>query len=306
MIYQHTIKRKISLKGVGLHSGKSVHLSLYPAPAGSGVRFTRSDLRGAEVLPADIHHVAGSSFATTISNSDFGVSTVEHLMSALAGLGVDNVMVKLDADEIPIMDGSSLPFVRAINRVGLREQAKLRKHLLITAPVSVADGDKRIALYPSRDFRVSYTIDYDHPVIRTQLYKISLSPKKYTEQIAKARTFGFLHEVEMLKANGFATGGSLDNAVVIGQNHVLNSGGLRYSDEFVRHKVLDAIGDLYLLGMPLIGHLVARKCGHGLHHKVARELLAHPNSWRVVEFDQGDLRDTEPVVALAPVAAMLR
>ena len=306
MVFQRTLNRSIGLQGVGLHTGKTVSMTIRPAHVDHGIQFVRSDLPGAAPLPADVEHVIATNFATTLGNDDFCVSTVEHLMAALAGLGVDNATVELDAEEVPIMDGSAAPFARQISWVGLRKQATSRKYMKITAPIHVSDGDKRAALHPSRDFRVSYTIEYDHPVIRTQHFRITLLNGKFEREIARARTFGFLQEVNLLKANGFAAGGSLDNAVVVGATRVLNSDGLRYPDEFVRHKVLDAIGDLFLLGMPVLGHLEARKSGHGLNHRLAREVLANADRWKVVEFGEGAEQALETGLSLAHAATGTR
>ena len=306
MIRQKTIRRSASIEGVGLHSGKTVRLTIHPAPAGRGIQFVRSDRPDAEPLPADVKHVVGTAFATTLGHDDFTVATVEHLMSALAGLGVDNATVELDADEVPILDGSAAPFAKLVREAGRRELAAARKYLVIDSPISVADGDKRATLYPSREFRVSYTIEFDHPVIRMQQFKLALQDGQYEREIAPARTFGFLHEVNMLKANGFAAGGSLDNAVVVGASSVLNSEGLRFPDEFVRHKVLDSIGDLYLLGMPILGHLVARKSGHDLNTRLSREVLLRPERWHVTELAKSGERAVEPAFALETAVAAAR
>jgi UDP-3-O-[3-hydroxymyristoyl] N-acetylglucosamine deacetylase len=296
MIPQRTLRRPVSCAGIGLHSGNKVTLVLKPAPAGHGIRFRRSDL-GVEI-PATVSQVAGISYATVLSYDGASVETVEHLLAALTSQGVDNALVELSQPEVPIMDGSAAPFVYLIQEAGVRALAAPRKYLRVRRPVSLDQPDKRIALYPGDAFKVTYTISFDHPLLRNQTRTIALDERAFTEEIAPARTFGFLKEVEMLRQRGLALGGSLDNAVVLGESGPLNT--LRFDDEFVRHKILDAMGDLALVGYPLLGHLVVQRGGHGLHTAFAKQLLAQPQAWELVE-----LPATAEVPGLAPMAVEL-
>jgi UDP-3-O-[3-hydroxymyristoyl] N-acetylglucosamine deacetylase len=278
---QRTLRRQVSCAGIGLHSGNKVTLTLRPAPANSGIRFRRTDLGGLEI-EATIGNLAGIQYATGLAQNQGSVETVEHLLAALASLGIDNVIVELNYPEVPIMDGSSAPFVYLIHEAGIRELGVPRRFLRITRPIELAKGDKRIALYPSEHFKVTYSISYDHPLLRHQARTIWITEASFVEQIAPARTFTFLKEVELLRQHGFALGGSLENAVVIGDTGVLNH-PLRFEDEFVRHKILDAIGDLALVGLPVIGHLVAHRGGHGLHTAFAARILEERDAWEIVE-----------------------
>jgi len=278
---QRTLRRQVSCAGIGLHSGNKVTLSLKPAPANSGIRFRRSDLSGLEI-PATVGNLAGIHYATHLSRNEGSVETVEHLLAALVGLGVDNAIVELNYPEVPIMDGSAAPFVYLIQEAGLRSLPVPRRFMRVLRPVELSRGDKRIALYPSEQFKVSYSISFEHPLLRHQARTVSVNEDSFVEQIAPARTFGFLKEVEMLRQQGLALGGSLENAVVIGETGVLNN-PLRFEDEFVRHKILDAIGDLALVGHPVVGHLVAHRAGHALHTAFAAKLLEERDAWELVE-----------------------
>ncbi len=278
---QHTVRRSVSCTGIGLHSGRKVTLSLRPAAAGTGIRFRRADLDGVEI-PATVDNVDRLHYATGLSRNAETVRTVEHLLAALVGVGVDNVVVDLDQPEVPIMDGSAASFVYLLHEAGLRRLAAPRRYLKVLRPVSLSRGDKRIALYPSDHFKVSYSISFDHPLLRHMSRTITVTRASFADEIAPARTFGFLKEVEMLRRQGLALGGSLENAVVLGDTGVLNS-GLRFEDEFVRHKILDAIGDLALVGRPVVGHLVAHRGGHGLHTAFAQKILDEADAWRIVE-----------------------
>jgi UDP-3-O-[3-hydroxymyristoyl] N-acetylglucosamine deacetylase len=280
MTVQRTLRRAISCAGIGLHSGRKVRMTLRPAPAGHGIRFVRTDLDGAEI-PATVSHVAGIQYATVLSRGQASVETVEHLLAALVSQGVDNVVVELSQSEVPIMDGSAAPFIYLIQEAGLRKLAAPRTLLRVVRPVSVEQGDKSIALYPSDRFKISYTISFDHPLLRQQSRTAEIDETLFAEEIAPARTFGFLKEVETMRQRGLALGGSLDNAVVLGETGALNT--LRFEDEFVRHKILDAVGDLALVGYPLIGHLVVHRGGHGLHTALAERLLADTEAWELVE-----------------------
>ena len=284
MTLQRTLRRAISCTGIGLHSGKKVSLSLKPAPVGSGIRFKRLDLGGAEV-PASVRHVATLNYATGLANDAACVDTVEHLLAALSSQGVDNVLVELNHPEVPIMDGSAAPFVYLIQEAGTRRQSLPRKYLRVRRPVSLERGDKRIALYPAEQFKVTYTINFDHALLRHQSRTFVVSDDAFAQEIAPARTFGFLKEVEMLRQQGLALGGSLDNAVVLGETGPLNT--LRFDDEFVRHKILDAIGDLALVGYPLLAHVVVHRGGHALHTALAARLLEETEAWELVEQAEG-------------------
>jgi UDP-3-O-[3-hydroxymyristoyl] N-acetylglucosamine deacetylase len=278
---QRTLRRSISCAGIGLHSGHKVTLSLKPAPADFGIRFRRSDLGGLEV-PATVKHVGGINYATGLARDTVRVDTVEHLLAALVSLGVDNVIVELNSPEVPIMDGSAAPFIYLIHEAGVKHLQKPRRYLKVLRPVSLSRGDKRIALYPSDHFKVTYSIAFDHPLLRHQSRTLRMSEETFIEEVAAARTFGFLKEVEMLRQQGLALGGSLENAIVIGDTGVLNN-ALRFDDEFVRHKILDVIGDMALVGHPIVGHLVAHRGGHALHTAFAAKVLEESDAWMLVE-----------------------
>ncbi len=278
---QRTLRRPISCAGIGLHSGKKVTLSLKPAAADSGIRFRRADLGGLEVA-ATVQHVGGINYATGLTRDAVKVDTVEHLLGALVSLGVDNAVVELNSPEVPIMDGSAAPFVYLIQEAGVKTLAAPRRYLKVLRPMSLSRGDKRIALYPSDHFKVTYSIAFDHPLLRHQSRTIRLSEAAFIDEIAPARTFTFLKEVEMLRQQGLALGGSLENAVVIGDTGVLNN-GLRFDDEFVRHKILDVIGDMALVGYPIIGHLVAHRGGHALHTAFAAQVVEERDAWTLVD-----------------------
>jgi UDP-3-O-[3-hydroxymyristoyl] N-acetylglucosamine deacetylase len=303
MTSQRTLRRAISCAGIGLHSGRKVTLSLKPAPADFGIRFRRADRGGVEV-PARAHHVGGFNYATGLSRDTVRVETVEHLLSALVSLGIDNATVELNSPEVPIMDGSAAPFVYLIQEAGVKRLDAPRRYLKVQRPISLTRGDKRIAIYPSDHFKVTYSIAFDHPLLRHQSRTIRMTPETFVDDIAPARTFTFLKEVEMLRQQGLALGGSLENAIVIGDTGILNN-ALRFDDEFVRHKILDVIGDMALVGYPLIGHLVAHRGGHALHTAFAAQVLDERDAWTLVEsavdFSAGD--DTAP--APVPVTGIV-
>lgn len=287
MSNQRTLRRMVPCAGIGLHSGQKVTLALRPAPADHGIRFRRVDLGGIEI-PAHVSHLGGrQQLQTGLVNQSASVDTVEHLLAALRSLGVDNALVDLNHPEVPIMDGSSAPWVYLIQDAGVKELSTPRKTIQILRPLQVQQGDKRIAIYPADGFKISYTISFDHPLLRNQQKTLDLDEQVFVNEIAPARTFGFLKEVEMLRQRGLALGGSLENAVVLGETGVLNP--LRYDDEFVRHKILDAIGDLALVGHPLLGHLVIHRGGHALHTALAVELLRQTDAWRFVEAPRADM-----------------
>ena len=281
MPVQRTLRRMVNCAGIGLHSGQKVTLVLKPAPADHGIRFQRKDLGGLEI-PARISHLGGrQQLQTGLVNDKASVDTVEHLMAALRSLGVDNAIVEVDHPEVPIMDGSSAPWVYLIQDAGIRELTAPRKTIHVLHPIQVQQGDKRMALYPADRFKISYTISFDHPMLRHQQKTMDMDEQTFINEIAPARTFGFLKEVEMLRQRGLALGGSLENAIVLGETGVLNP--LRFEDEFVRHKMLDVIGDLALVGHPIRGHLVVHRGGHALHTAFAAELLRQREHWQLVE-----------------------
>jgi len=282
MHLQRTIKREINCRNIGLHSGRKVSMTIRPCGVDEGVVFIRKDLPGDVRIKADFENVRDTILATTIGLNGATVSTVEHLLSALCGMGVDNAVVEVDAPEIPIMDGSALPFVNLLKDVGTTIQNKCKRLLVIRKRISVSEGDGTAMLLPSPEFKITYGIDFEHPLIRQQSYDMTFSDVAYERDICQARTFGFLKDVEYLQAKGLALGGSLRNAVVLDEKRIINKEGLRCHDEFVKHKILDAIGDLSLLGMPIIGHFVAYKSGHRLNNLLLRELMAHRECWKTV------------------------
>jgi UDP-3-O-[3-hydroxymyristoyl] N-acetylglucosamine deacetylase len=284
MTSQRTLRRSISCAGIGLHSGHRVTLTLRPAPADYGIRFRRADLGGLEI-PATVEHVASLNYATGLSFAGARVETVEHLLAALVSQGVDNVAIELNTPEVPIMDGSAAPFVYLLQEAGIKKLGAPRRFLKVLRPISLARGDKHIAVYPADEFRISYTISFDHPLLRHQTRSIVVTPDAFAEELAPARTFGFLKDLEMLRQQGLTLGGSLDNAVVLGETGVLNN-TLRFEDEFVRHKILDAIGDLALIGAPIIGHVVAHRGGHALHTALGTAILEQRDAWTFVEAPQ--------------------
>lgn len=295
---QRTLRRAVSCTGIGLHSGNKVTLSLKPAPADYGIRFQRSDLGGLEI-PATVTHLGGIQYQTGLTREAVSVETVEHLLAALTALGIDNAIVELNHPEVPIMDGSAAPFVYLIlNEAGVKRLTVPRRYLKVLRPISLTHGDKRISLYPADRFQVTYTINFDHPLLRHQTRSMHITEESFVEDIAPARTFGFLKEVEMLRQRGLALGGSLDNAIVLGETGVLNA--LRFEDEFVRHKILDVIGDLSLVGYPVVGHLVAHRGGHALHTAFAAQILEQTDAWELVEMP------AEGVVPAVPSGAAAR
>lgn len=279
---QHTLSKPVQFDGVGIHTGAAVTCSISPAPAGCGIVFQRTDVVGRDQrVPAKGDNVRETRLGTVIGNRDgVTVATVEHLMAVFAALGIDNALVRLDGPEVPIMDGSCAPFVRLIDRVGRRCQQSPRRHIEILETIEITDGDKRASLTPAAGFELAFEIDFDDPAVGRQRVDLAMDETVFRRDLADCRTFGFLHEVEALRAAGLARGGSLDNVVVIEDGTVLNPQGLRRSDEFVRHKALDALGDLYLLGAPIIGRYEGLYAGHGLNNTLVRAVLAAPQAWR--------------------------
>lgn len=295
MLLQRTIKQSVSTTGVGLHSGRRVEITLRPAEPNTGIVFHRVDLPEIVDLPARADAVGDTRMASVLQQGSVRVSTVEHLMSALAGLGVDNLHVDLDAEEVPIMDGSAGTFVYLLRSAGLVEQAAPKRFLRVLKPVEVREGDgpaaKWARLEPYDGFALSFSIDFRHPAIDStaNVAEIDFARDSYVKTVARARTFGFASEVEALRSMGLARGGSLDNAIVMDEYRVLNADGLRYDDEFVKHKILDAIGDLYLAGKPLVARYVACKSGHGLNNQLVRALLARQDCWELISYESHDV-----------------
>jgi len=282
---QQTLSNPIGCTGVGLHTGKPVTLTLRPAPADTGIVFVNRNGHAGATLAASVDHLVATELCTAIRGNGFQVKTIEHVLAALAGLNVDNAFVDIDAAEAPVMDGSSAPFVRLIQSAGVVSQNRRRSFLKITRPLEIVDGSRRIRIEPSSTPRITYTIQYDHPLIRTQTFAYEHSAYAFETEIAGARTFGFLQEVEALWSRGLGRGGNLENTVVLSQDGILNESGLRFSDEFVRHKVLDLIGDFSLLGLPFIGHLIADRSGHALHTRLVKQILDHPECWVLLNAD---------------------
>src|SRR5438093_4914413 len=288
MIKQRTLKNAIKTTGVGLHTGARVELHLRPAAPDSGIVFHRVDLPQAVSIPARAERVGDTRLSSTLKQDGASISTVEHLMSALSGLGIDNLHVDVAGPEIPIMDGSAGPFVFLLQSAGIVEQAALKRYLRIKLPVEVRDGDKWARFESFDGYRLDFTIDFPHPVFGSENRQVvvDFAGTSYVKEVARARTFGFMQDVEAMRSAGLALGGSLQNAIVLDETRVLNSEGLRYDNEFAKHKILDAIGDLYLLGHPLIGKFTAFKSGHALNNAVSRELLSRTDAWEIVTFDE--------------------
>ena len=304
MLRQRTLKSLISASGVGLHTGKKVRLTLRPAAIDTGIVFRRIDLPVPVEIPARAESVGETRLSSCLVRGDVKVYTVEHLMSALGGLGVDNAYVDLDAPEVPIMDGSAAPFALLLQQAGIEQQAAAKKFLRVTKRVEVRDGDKWARLDPHEGYRLSFSVEFKHPVIdrSTQSVSIDFGETSYLKEIARARTFGFMHDLEDLRENGLALGGGLDNAVVLDEFRVLNADGLRFADEFIRHKLLDAVGDMYLLGKPLLAAFSAHKSGHALNNRLLRALLSDSSALETVSFERAEDAPTA-VVRLAGQAA---
>ncbi|MCJ8311787.1 MAG: UDP-3-O-acyl-N-acetylglucosamine deacetylase [Saccharospirillaceae bacterium] len=287
MIKQRTLKNSIKATGVGLHSGEKIYLSLNPAPIDTGIVFRRIDLTPVVDIPAKTQNVAYTTLSTTLKCGDATVNTVEHLLSALAGLSVDNVIIELSAREVPIMDGSSSPFVFLIQSAGVIEQNATKKFIKIKKEVRVESGDKFAQFSPYNGFKISFAINFDHPVIKTkkQSLELDFSSTAYVKEISRARTFGFMSDFEALQSQNLALGASVKNAIAVDENKVLNEDGLRDDEEFVKHKILDAIGDLYLLGYGLVGHFEGYKSGHSLNNQLLKKLLADDDNWEFVTYD---------------------
>lgn len=290
MIRQRTLKNVIRANGIGLHTGEKVYLTLKPAEEDTGIVFRRIDLDPVVEVKANPENVTATPMSTMLESGGVTVSTVEHLMSAFAGLGIDNAYIEISASEVPIMDGSAGPFVFLLQSAGIVAQTKLKKFIRIKKPVVYEDGDKWVKFEPYNGFKVSFSIDFPHPVMQNspQVATVDFSSTSFVKEVSRARTFGFMDDLENLRSAGLAQGASLDNAIAMDSQTVLNDDGLRYEDEFVKHKVLDAIGDLYLLGHPLIGAFSAYKSGHAHNNKLLRKLLSDPQNYELVSFENRD------------------
>jgi UDP-3-O-[3-hydroxymyristoyl] N-acetylglucosamine deacetylase len=289
---EQTIAAPVEFKGIGLHTGEPASLRILPASSGKGIIFRRVDLDNFEIR-ADVGSVARVSYATTLMNRGVWISTVEHLLSALYGLGIDNAYIELDNFEVPILDGSAQPYIDAIARAGATTQSQPRRYIRLLKEFTLTEGQKTLSIYPSKTFSIRYEIDFPHPLVGEQTLDVEMTPANYAEFIGPARTFGFYNEVEQLQANGLIRGGSLENAIVLTETGILNDSPLRFKDEFVRHKALDLLGDFALIGQPVLGRLVAHRAGHALHTRFVAELLESTSHWTV---------DTDTTHAKIPVS----
>lgn len=303
MIKQRTIKDSVKETGIGLHKGDKVTMTLRPAPANTGIVFRRIDLEPHADIPARANAVGDTMLCTCVTNDDgVSISTVEHLSSALAGLGIDNIIVEVDSNELPIMDGSASPFIFLLQSAGIEELNADKKFIRVKQKIRVEEGDKWAELLPCDGFKVDFQIDFDHPAINQtrQHMLMDFSTESYIDQVSRARTFGFMKDLEFMNANNLALGGSMENAVALDEYRVLNPEGLRYDDEFLKHKILDAVGDLYLCGHSILGELKAYKSGHGLNNKLLNALLSNQQAWEFISFDQAEqapIQFVDPVLA---------
>jgi UDP-3-O-[3-hydroxymyristoyl] N-acetylglucosamine deacetylase len=279
---QRTVAKPVNCSGVGVHSGKKVNLTIKPAPPNHGIKFIRTDLLDCPVISAHFNMVVDTSLATVIGFEGFIVSTIEHLMASFAGLSIDNALVEIDNYEMPIMDGSAGPFTSMIKAAGIKELDTHRYFFVIKEPIELEKDGKMVGVYPCSTYKITCTIEFDHPLINKQSYSVDVSDRIWESEISRARTFGFLHEYEYLKKHGLARGVTLENVIAIDDKDVVNEGGLRYQDEFVRHKILDCIGDFSLLGMPILGHVVAEKSGHAFNHSFLKKIFAEKESWETL------------------------
>jgi UDP-3-O-[3-hydroxymyristoyl] N-acetylglucosamine deacetylase len=304
--FQQTIGSPVSCSGVGLHSGHPVTLTLRPAPPNTGIVFVYRNGSQETLLPAAVSNKVPTELCTAISVNGHQVKTIEHRLAALAGMEVDNVYAEVDSGEIPVLDGSASPFVRLIRTAGVIPQTRRQSYVKITQPIEVVDGARRVRIEPSSTPKITYSIFYDHPLIQTQSYTHSCSASAFEQEIATARTFGFLHEVEALWSRGLGKGGTLDNTVVLSEDGVLNQSGLRFPNEFVRHKVLDLIGDVALLGFPFIGHIVAERSGHAMHTRLVEQILTQRDKWVLITSEHAaPAQETRPSLGLLRPAPSL-
>ncbi|MDZ7597994.1 MAG: UDP-3-O-acyl-N-acetylglucosamine deacetylase [Desulfobacterales bacterium] len=283
--HQQTLARPVQCTGIGVHSGRQVNFQTSASRPVHGIKFLRTDLPGKPIVSAHFNSVVDTSLATVIGADGVIVSTIEHLMASFSGLCIDNALVELDGYEIPIMDGSAAPFTRLLQSAGLQRQEALRCYFIIRQPISLREGAKSVTVFPAAHYRISYSIDFDHPLIRQQDFSVVVTRETFDREISPARTFGFYYEIEYLKRYGLAQGGSLENAIVIDQDKILNTGGLRFTDEFVRHKLLDCIGDFSLLGMPILGHIVLKRSGHAFNHAFLEKFFASKDCWETRTFE---------------------
>ena len=297
MIFQRTLANTINISGIGLHSGARINMRMRPASANTGIIFHRTDGETTVSIKACSANVVDTRLATVIGCNGTTVSTIEHLMSALAAFAIDNLHIDIDGPEVPVLDGSAAHFVREFQQTGVASLSEPRKFIAIRKPLEIIEGEKRISIIPSRFFRITYDIAFDHPAISVQNHSIKFDTDTFCKDIAPSRTFGFLHEVEQLKAKGLARGGSLENAVVVDNTGIMNPEGLRFHNEFVRHKILDAFGDFSLLGSPLLGHIRAFKAGHDLNAKMVKMIEEHPDHWVYVDFTEDALREAQRLFA---------
>lgn len=294
--FETTLRRPVEAAGVGLHSGVPVKIRILPAPPSTGIVFVRTDLEGFQVA-ASWRHVARVSYATSLMRHGVLISTTEHLLSVFYSMGVDNAYVEIDNLEVPILDGSGLPFARLLEGVGLKTYRRVRRYLRIRRPVSVEDRGKRISILPAEDFRLSCEVFFNHPLVGHQMLEMEVTPSRYASDIAPARTFGFAHELDQMRDMGLIRGASLENAVCFNGTGVLNPEGLRFSDECCRHKALDLIGDLALIGRPLLGHVVAERAGHAMHTALVSRIMSDPSLYEILSFDQLASRVTQALVS---------
>jgi UDP-3-O-[3-hydroxymyristoyl] N-acetylglucosamine deacetylase len=308
MICQRTIDKTVAISGIGLHTGDRVNMTLRPADADTGIVFHR--YHGAQIttIEARSANVVDTRLATVLGRGDVRISTVEHLLATLSAYGIDNLHIDIDGSEVPVMDGSAAPFATLLESAGLRKLSKGRVYLAIRHPLTVADGEKKVNIIPSRFFRMTFDIAFAHPCIALQQRTIKVTTESFRRELAPARTFGFLRDVERLKAAGLARGGSLDNAIVIDDQRILNPEGLRFPDEFVRHKILDAIGDLSLIGYPILGHVRALKAGHDINHRLVEKILDNPHCWQLIEFSTENVMEAleVPSAVFTPELALSR
>lgn len=293
---QRTVRDSISCSGIGLHSGKKVRMTIKPAAPDSGIQFIRTDLGVPQVIKAHFENVIETNFSTTIGINGTRVSTVEHLLAAFFGLGIDNATVEIDGPEVPIMDGSAAPFISLLKNAGIREQRNAKQFIVIKKPMRIEDGNRSISIKPARELKISFSIDFPHPLIKDQRFDFHFSDSNFIKEISKARTFGFLKDMKSLWDAGLAQGGSLDNAIVIDEYRVLNEDGLRFSDEFVRHKVLDFIGDLAIIGAPVIGHFTVERSGHSLNQAMLKKLAANKGCWKRITLEKQTKGLTERLI----------
>lgn len=296
---QRTLKKAVHCAGTGIHSGQTVHMTIHPAPVNHGIKFVRTDLPDQPMIGAHFRNVVDTSLATVIGQDGFILSTIEHLMASFYGMGIDNALVEVDAHEIPIMDGSAYPFAGLIRSAGVDVQDGARFYFKVKEAISISDNDRSVTVFPADQFKITCTIDYDHPLINEQSLTVTITNGTFEKEISRARTFGFYADYERMKQFGLSQGCSLDNVVVIKDTTVMNEGGLRFRDEFVRHKILDCLGDFSLLGMPLLGHIVTNKTGHALNHTFLEKFLSEKQSWDTHAVTSCHLRtgDTETTTA---------